>query len=300
LKPIKAVIRHLLSVTPAEEIYEALTDLGFDVMSVKQMTSSRRSLPEAGQKSVNVPLPLPLFLITLPKNEKSQEIFKRTGLCHISINVEAYRSSNNLTQYHNCQQFGHVWANCSQPPCCLWCGGRHLHKECPEKVNAASTPACCNCELADEKPHPCNYRGCSHAKEIRRRRSQIQKETTTGRVFPSTPTTPGLSFAAAVRKTAETTQQQPARQPAVAGPNAREQLQPSRLSNQQQTGQSVQDNSASGSHLDNMFRVVTAVQQIMRVQWCCVRRTKDDDHHKNCVKSNEAEWPVEFIGPSKS
>jgi hypothetical protein len=37
-----------------------------------------------------------------------------------------------------------------------------------------------------------------------------------------------------------------------------------------------------------------------RVQWCCVRRTKDTGHHKNCVKSNEAEWPVEFIGPSKS
>jgi hypothetical protein len=42
-----------------------------------------------------------------------------------------------------------------------------------------------------------------------------------------------------------------------------EQLQPSRWSNQQQTGQSVQDNSASGSHLDHMFRVVTTVQQIM-------------------------------------
>jgi hypothetical protein len=44
LKPIKAVIRHLPSVIPAKEIYEALAELGFDVMSVKQMTSSRRAL----------------------------------------------------------------------------------------------------------------------------------------------------------------------------------------------------------------------------------------------------------------
>jgi hypothetical protein len=35
-------------------------------------------------------------------------------------------------QCHNCQQFGHVWANCKQPPRCLWCG-RHFHKDCPEK-----------------------------------------------------------------------------------------------------------------------------------------------------------------------
>jgi hypothetical protein len=41
LKPIKAVIRHLPSLTPAEEIYEALEELGFDIISVKQMTSSR-------------------------------------------------------------------------------------------------------------------------------------------------------------------------------------------------------------------------------------------------------------------
>jgi hypothetical protein len=189
LKPIKAVIQHLPSVIPNEDIYEALTEFGFDVMSVKQTISSRRALPEAGQKSANVPLHL--FLITLNRNEKSQEIFKLTGLCHISVRVEAYKTSSNLTQCHNCQQFGHVWANCNQPPRFMWCGGGHLHKECPEKGNAALTPACCNCKLTEcEKPHPSNYRGCSHGKEeIRRRRSQFQKKTTSGKVF-----TPRLGY----------------------------------------------------------------------------------------------------------
>jgi hypothetical protein len=33
--------------------------------------------------------------------------------------VQAYRAQNALTQYHTCQQFGYVWANCKQPPCCF-------------------------------------------------------------------------------------------------------------------------------------------------------------------------------------
>jgi hypothetical protein len=144
LKPIKAVIRYLPPNTPAEDISDGLVNQGFDVISVKQMTSTRRSSSE-GVTTRN----LPFFLITLPRTAKSQKIFKLPSLCHISISVEAYMAQTVLTQCHNCQQFGHVWTNCRQPPRCLWCRGGHLHKECPEKGNAASTPACCNCQLAE-------------------------------------------------------------------------------------------------------------------------------------------------------
>jgi hypothetical protein len=131
------------------------------------MTTTRRSTPEETKV-----ITLPLFLVTLPRTPKSQEIIRLPSLWHIAIRVEAYRNQNSLTQCQNCQQFGHIWANCKQPPRCLWCGGGHLHKECPEKENAFSTPACCNCRLADgEKPHPANYRGCSHAKEELQKRS---------------------------------------------------------------------------------------------------------------------------------
>jgi hypothetical protein len=173
-------IRHLPLNTPAQDISDGLTDLGFDIISVKQMTSTRRS-PSEGSLRRN----LPLFLITLPRTAKSQEIFCLTGLCHITIRVEAYRAQSGLTQCHNCQQFGHVWANCRQPPRGLWCGGGHLHEECPERENAAYTPACCNCQLAeDEKPHPTNYWGCKHVREeLQRKRSQRTPKTTTGRVF---------------------------------------------------------------------------------------------------------------------
>jgi hypothetical protein len=112
-KPIKAVIRHLPHNAPAEDIAEGLGDIGFDVISVKQMSSVRRSLE--GPTNIT----LPLFLLTLPRTTKFSELFKLSSFCHISIKVEAYKSHNILTQCFNCQKFGHVWANCKQPPRCL-------------------------------------------------------------------------------------------------------------------------------------------------------------------------------------
>jgi hypothetical protein len=141
-----------------------------------------------------------LFLVTLLRNTKSSELFKLSSLCHISIKVKAYKSKNTLTHCYNCQQFGSIWANCKQPPRCLWCGGGHLHKDCPEKGNTASTPTCCNCRLAEgEKSHPANYHGCKHAKEeLRKKKPQGTPKTTSGGMFSSKPVTLHLSFAAAL------------------------------------------------------------------------------------------------------
>jgi hypothetical protein len=114
--PIKAVIRHLPVNTPAEDINEGLVDLGFDVISVKQMSTAHRS--SGGTAHIT----LLLFLVTLPRTTKSQDLFKLSNLCHISIKVESYKSQNDLTQCYNCQKFGHVWANCKQPPPPAVCG----------------------------------------------------------------------------------------------------------------------------------------------------------------------------------
>jgi hypothetical protein len=48
-KPIKAVIRHLPADTPAKDISNGLDDLGYDVLSVKQMTTTRSSEDERMQ-----------------------------------------------------------------------------------------------------------------------------------------------------------------------------------------------------------------------------------------------------------
>lgn len=55
----KAIIRHLTSNTPTEEIYKVLVDLGFDIISIKQMTTTCQSPAEDPEKCN-----LPLFLIT--------------------------------------------------------------------------------------------------------------------------------------------------------------------------------------------------------------------------------------------
>jgi hypothetical protein len=97
-KPIKAVIRYLPLNTPADDICDGLVSFCFDVVSVKQMTTTHRSPPD-----VSNTLNLPLFLVTLPKTAKSQEMFHLPSVCHIAIKVEAYRAQTAITQYHNCQ-----------------------------------------------------------------------------------------------------------------------------------------------------------------------------------------------------
>jgi hypothetical protein len=225
-------------------------DLGFDVISVKQMASARRS-PDGSK-----PITLPLFLVTLPRTEKSQDVFKLSSLCHISMKVEAYKSQNTLTQCFNCQKFGHVWANCKQPPRCLWCGGGHLHKDCPEKGNGSSTPGCCNCQLAEgERAHPANYRGCRHAKEeMRKKKPQGTPKTTSGRVFSSNPVKPHLSFTAVLRGQADN---HPHQEVAANTNNTA-----STKSKEETTGQSVQAPNVNSDPLD-MFRALNVVEQIM-------------------------------------
>jgi hypothetical protein len=139
------------------------------------------------------------------QNDKVAKIFKLPRLCHISTRVEAYNAQTGLTQCHNCQQFGHVWANCRQPPSCLLCGGAHRHKECPEKGIAASTPVYCNCRLAEgEKAHPANYRGSKHVKEeLQKRQTERLSKTTTGTVFSSNFTIPDVPFVAALQGSTE-------------------------------------------------------------------------------------------------
>jgi hypothetical protein len=89
---MKKVMRHLPHKTHAEDISDGLVSLGFDVISVKLMTATRRS-PSDGPTTIN----LPRFLVTLPWTAKSQEIFRLQNLCHIATRVEAYRAQNGLT-----------------------------------------------------------------------------------------------------------------------------------------------------------------------------------------------------------
>jgi hypothetical protein len=63
-------------------------ELDFDVISVKQITTTHRSPSEEDPKKSD----FPIFLITLPRTVKAKDIFKLTDFCHISIRVEAYKN----------------------------------------------------------------------------------------------------------------------------------------------------------------------------------------------------------------
>jgi hypothetical protein len=81
----------------------AFEDLGFNVINERQLTTN----PRAPNRQTYVET-LPLFMVTLTGNVKSQEIFKLNSLNHIIIKVISYRAPIDLTQCYNCQNFGHV------------------------------------------------------------------------------------------------------------------------------------------------------------------------------------------------
>jgi hypothetical protein len=97
----------------------------------------------------------------------------------------------------------------------------------------------------------------------KKKKSQRTPKTTTGSVFSSNLTTPGVSTAALRGSTAQQQQQPQARQVPVADPPAEIKLNTAASGQQQNAGQSVRAPSVNNQPLDNMLRVVTAGQQIM-------------------------------------
>jgi hypothetical protein len=189
------VIRHLPSNTPAEDIPHGLVSLGFDVISVKQMTSTRRS-PAEGTSQVK----LPLFLIPLPRTEKSQEIYKLDGLCHISIKVEAYKAQTGLTQCYNCKSLATSRRTADNLHVAYGMGAVTSTRSAPRRGTKPQLQHAATASWLTERNliRP-NYRGCSHVRdEMRNRKAQRTPKTTTGRLFSSHYTTQGVSFAAAL------------------------------------------------------------------------------------------------------
>jgi hypothetical protein len=270
VRPIKSVLPHLPLNTPVEDIPNGLDDFGFDVISINQMSSTHRSSAEG-------PTKLPLLLMTVPRMAKSKDIFKLPSLCHISIKVEAYKSHMGKLQTATYY---------------LWRDGGHLHRDCPEKGNASSKPACCNCQLdKGESAHPTNYLGWNLAKKVLQKKKSQATPRITGRVFSS-------NFTMAMLCLAEVLQGKTGKSRTSTHQEAAEGLrdsQPTRSEYQHETGQSVPATDISSLPLDNMFRV-----EVISSHWGCVRGGKNFGHYRSCFQLNERKWQIEFIGPSKS
>jgi hypothetical protein len=65
---------------PVEDISNSLEDLGFTIINTRQMTATQTA--PNGQNHMETPS---LFLVTLTRNIKSQEIFKLNSLNNIII-----------------------------------------------------------------------------------------------------------------------------------------------------------------------------------------------------------------------
>lgn len=111
------MVSHFSHNPPVVDVRNGLMGLGFDVISVKHMTNKRRSSAK-GIVTAN----LPLFLITLPRKAKSQQMFTSSRHCHFAIIVEAYTVQNILTQCYNCQKLSTCEQIGSNLPvsCAVW------------------------------------------------------------------------------------------------------------------------------------------------------------------------------------
>ncbi|GFY34699.1 nucleic-acid-binding protein from transposon X-element [Trichonephila clavipes] len=130
-KELKAVIRGMPADTPPQEIIDLLT-VGITVNECQEMTNRKTGLP------------MPLFLITLPRNKINKDIFNMTELCYLKIKVEPLRPKLGPAQCFRCQGFYHSSKFCTRNPKCVKCGQTHLTRNCTKTSETDAT--CCNCQ----------------------------------------------------------------------------------------------------------------------------------------------------------
>lgn len=127
------------------EVAEELKRLGLDPTSVIHIHRK----DEHGNK-----IKLPLYLVILPRNEKSKEIYRLSNIGYVKCRIEPQRSKNQVRQCHKCQNFGHSQSTCFFNPRCVKCGENHLTIDCGKKRE--EPPRCSNCN----GEHPASFRGC--------------------------------------------------------------------------------------------------------------------------------------------
>ncbi|GFT64518.1 nucleic-acid-binding protein from transposon X-element [Trichonephila clavipes] len=130
-REIKAVIRGMPADTPRRNNTRSLT-VGIKVNECHAMTNRKTGLP------------MPLFLLTLPKNMINKDIFNMTELCYLKIKVEPLRPKIGPAQCFRCQGFFHSSKFCTRNPKCVKCGQPHLTRNCTK--TSATEATCCNCQ----------------------------------------------------------------------------------------------------------------------------------------------------------
>ena len=148
-RPFKIAIKNNDTTVQKQPIKEDLESKGFDALRICPMYSF---------KARKV---LPMFLVDLIHEPKSNEALNITELCHYKVTVELYRARKVPAQCSNCQRHYHTAGRCKAQPACRYCSGTHYVKNC----QVSNDPYSKKCALCSG-PHTAHYRGCPILKEI--------------------------------------------------------------------------------------------------------------------------------------
>lgn len=194
-RPCKVIARGLHSSCKTELISDDLKELGFNILSVVNVTKKKKINDKV------VIEPLPLFMLSFDHSEDIKKLFSITHILNHKVKIEAIRKQKEqIPQCRRCQRFEHTQSYCKREPRCVKCAGKHLTIEC--KLDRKAPPKCSNCD----KAHPANYRGCIVAKEFQNRRLAKKKGEHPKNKKPvqqklSTPkTSKGVSYADVAKK----------------------------------------------------------------------------------------------------
>ncbi|KAF8791375.1 Nucleic-acid-binding protein transposon like protein [Argiope bruennichi] len=97
---------------------------------------------------------MPLFLVTLPKNETGKAIFNLTTIRYLNVTLETLRRKQTPVQYYNCQEFIHHSSLCTRNPRCLKCGVSYSTNSCTKPKDTQAKFCLCG------GPHPADYSEC--------------------------------------------------------------------------------------------------------------------------------------------
>jgi len=122
--PYKVVVRGLPVFIPTDDIKNFLS-LDYKVDKVSRMT---RFDPQSRTR-----VPIPLCLVSIQKDENSENILQVKNILRANVKIEKYIASNRPFQCFNCLDFGHGTEACHRPSVCSHCSGNHKYSDCDKE-----------------------------------------------------------------------------------------------------------------------------------------------------------------------
>ncbi|GFW14631.1 probable RNA-directed DNA polymerase from transposon BS [Trichonephila clavipes] len=190
VRPQKVVIKGLPISTDIDAIRADLTERGFNVFKVAQLTKAKSKFK------------LPIFMVELKKLPGSPDIFQLETCCFLTIKIDSFNRRPGATQCYNCNLFHHSSSNCHIETRCLKCGEPHKTGDCPIK-SKIENPTCINCQ---QKGHLANSHRCPKFPKPKPKKGEASqnrnnKIVNNSNIFSTSSATvqKGVSFANAVK-----------------------------------------------------------------------------------------------------